>query len=88
MADEVRKKVQSKLSKVCQDSLYCDISSLETVCSDILADEATLGQDMSRRKRREAAKKKQQKIQILFNVVGKYFLEIVRAHSGQDLGDM
>ena len=36
MSNDVELNIQSQLSKVCGDLLYCDIKALETVCNDIL----------------------------------------------------
>ena len=69
--------IQSKLASVCGDLLYCDISALETVCSDILlkGDETTGNEVRSTRNKRSSQTNSQERVQkilIRFKMIGEF----------------
>ena len=69
--------IQSKLASVCGDLLYCDISALETVCSDILlkGDETTGNDVRNTRNKRSSQTNSQERVQkilIRFKMIGEF----------------
>ena len=65
VANNVELDIQSKLASVCGDLLYCDISALETVCSDILlkGDETTGNEVRNTRNKRSSQTNSQERVQ-------------------------
>ena len=77
VANDVELDIQSKLASVCGDFLYCDISALETVCSDILlkGDETTGNEVRSTRNKRSSQTNSQERVQkilIRFKMIGEF----------------
>jgi hypothetical protein len=52
VANEVKAKVQKKMSMVCGTALYCDVTDLEAICQDVLDDAMLKTNDILGRKRR------------------------------------
>lgn len=70
LADDIKLDLQAKLSSACGDVLYCDISALETLCNDVLAEDENSNQ-LQRYKRNSEPPSSVQKIVIRFKMIGK-----------------
>ena len=74
---------------MCGDLLYCDISALETVCSDILlkGDETTGNEVRNTRNKRSSqtnSEERVQKILIRFKMIGEFsYTEIIKMGKSQ-----
>ena len=74
LTNEVRQALHTKLAKTCGDTLFCDISDMEAVCSDILDSSYNKRSDILREKRQTRKRnrnKYQRRIKILFKMLGK-----------------
>ena len=76
LTNDIRQEIHKKLSKACGDTLFCDISDMEAVCSDILDDTNSISrvkrQTQQRRRRlRKNGKNRNRRIKILFKMLGK-----------------
>ena len=89
VANNVELDIQSKLASVCGDLLYCDISALETVCSDILLkeDETTGNEVRNTRNKRSSQTNSQERVQkilIRFKMIGEFtYTEIIKVGKSQ-----
>ena len=52
VANEVKLKVQKKMTAVCGDTLYCDVTELEAICQDVLDEQMVKTNDILGRNRR------------------------------------
>jgi hypothetical protein len=52
VANEVKLKVQKKMTAVCGDTLYCDVTELEAICQDVLDEQMVKTNDILGRRRR------------------------------------
>ena len=81
--------IQSKLASVCGDLLYCDISALETICSDILlkGDEMTGNEVRNTRNKRSSQTNSQERVQkilIRFKMIGEFsYTEMIKVEKSQ-----
>ena len=68
--------LQRRLTAICGDALYCDISRLETVCNDIWENDEAFAHNEAKneswpsRQKREQRAQRKQKIVIKFNMIG------------------
>ena len=91
VANNVELDIQFKLASVCGDLLYCDISALESVCSDILlkGDETTGNEVRNTRNKRSSQTNSQERVQkilIRFKMIGEFsYKEILKVGKSQNV---
>jgi hypothetical protein len=52
VANEVKSKIQKKMSAVCGNTLYCDVTELEAICQDVIDQQMIKTNDILGRRRR------------------------------------
>ena len=86
LTNDIRQEIHKKLSKACGDTLFCDISDMEAVCSDILDDTNSISrvkrQTQQRRRRlRKNGKNRNRRIKILFKMLGKFMSQCKKVYT-------